>query len=524
MTDRMTDETMKSLPFGALDISVLLAYLAICAAVGYWTGRGQKDTRDYFKAGGQMPMWAVCLSILATETSALTVFSVPGMAYAGDLTYFQFVCGSLLGRILVATVFIAAFYKAGVTSVYEYLGIRFGPATRGTASVLFLITRTLASGVRLTAASLAVEAVTGWGFTSCVIAFTSVTILYTVFGGIKSIIWTDVLQFFLFVGGAALAMYLIMKDIGLDGVREALAAAQPADKLAILDGSMDPTAQFTVWTALFGGTLLTFATHGTDQDLAQRILTCKESGQGKRSVIWSGVINLPMVMLFLLIGTCLYAFYFKHPELKAVLPAQQDRVFPHFIVHQIPAGVRGLVLAAVFAAAMSSTSSAIGALASVAMIDVYKRIDRSGSHPRRDLLISRILSGVVSIVLVFVAILFERVSKSLLNEGLSVMTYAYGALLGVFVLGRMTPHRGSDRGNVVAMMVSIYAVLALKFNSLLFPARALGADVDSMPLFVKPLAWPWFIVVGFAVTLAVGALFRGKAGKDSGVAPSSAPP
>jgi solute:Na+ symporter, SSS family len=506
---------MQAPAFGPLDYSVLLAYFALCAGVGYWAGRGQKDTKDYFKAGGQMPMWAVCLSILATETSALTVFSVPGMSYVSDLTYFQFVCGSVLGRILVATVFIAAFYKAGVTSVYEYLGIRFGSATRGTASVLFLITRTLASGVRLTAASLAVEAVTGWGFVTCVVAFTAVTILYTVFGGIKSIIWTDVLQFFLFVGGAVLALILILGDIGLDGLSAAVKDAAPLDKLNIVDGSLDATKKFTIWTALFGGTLLTFATHGTDQDLAQRILTCKESSQGKRSVIWSGIINLPMVMLFLLIGTCLYAFYAKYPALRDALPVdtstgvlKQDRVFPHFIVHQIPAGIRGLVIAAVFAAAMSSTSSAIGALASVAMIDVYKRMIPGASTPRRDLFVSRVLAGVVSVVLVIVAVVFERLSESLLNEGLAVMTYAYGALLGVFVLGRLTNKRGSDRGNVAAMLISIYAVLTIKFNALFFPVLAFGSREYAVALFPRPLAWPWFIVMGFGVTLVVGILFK----------------
>jgi SSS family transporter len=452
-------------------------------------------------------MWAVCLSILATETSALTVFSVPGIAFAGDLTYFQFVCGSLIGRILVAAVFIGAFYKAGVTSVYEYLGIRFGTATRSAASLLFLVTRILASGVRLTAASLAVEAVTGWPFSLCVAAFTIITILYTVFGGIKSIIWTDVLQFFLFAGGAALALALIIGEIGIEGIQTALQAA-PADKLKVIDTSVDPTRNFTVLTAILGGTLLTFATHGTDQDLAQRILTCRGSSQGKRSVILSGIINLPMVMVFLLIGTALYAFYFHHPELQALLPAKQDRIFPHFIVHQIPTGLRGLILAAVFAAAMSSTSSAIGALASVAVIDVYKRIDRRPSSAGRDMLISRIMSAVMSAILVAVAIVFERFSDSLLNEGLAVMTYAYGALLGVFFLGRVTTGRGSDRGNVIAMAVSVYAVLAMKFNTLLFPWLAVAGRDHVPALFEKPVAWPWFIVVGFVVTLAVGVLFK----------------
>ncbi|HEV3029657.1 MAG TPA: sodium:solute symporter, partial [Planctomycetota bacterium] len=191
--------------FGGLDYAVLAGYFALCAAVGWWTGRGQKNAGEFFKGGGAIPTWAVCLSILASETSALTFCAVPGQAYAGNHTYFQFVVGNLAGRLLVAFLFIPAFYIAGVTSVYEFLGLRFGPSTRGLASLLFLLTRILASGVRLTVAAIIVQAVTGWSFTWCVIAFTAVTAGYSVYGGIKSIIWTDVLQFFLFIGGAILA-------------------------------------------------------------------------------------------------------------------------------------------------------------------------------------------------------------------------------------------------------------------------------------------------------------------------------
>jgi SSS family transporter len=497
--------------FAALDYLVLLAYFALCAFVGWRAGRGQTGTHDYFKGGGRMPMWAVCLSILATETSALTFCSVPGMAYSGDYTYLQFVFGSFLGRILVGTLFIGAFYAAGVTTVYEYLGRRFGPATRGAASVLFLVTRTLADGVRLTAAALAVQAATGWPFPACVVAFTAVTVLYSVFGGIKSIIWTDVLQFFLFVGGAAVALALMLGDIGLGGLRESLAAA-PAAKTRVINPSIDPTVPFTLPASLLGGMLLTFATHGTDQDIAQRVLTCKEGRQGTRSVILSGVINLPMVLLFLFIGTCLFAYYRHHPELSAALPADpatgaplQDRIFPHFIVHQLPAGVRGLVIAAVFAAAMSTTSSAIGALTSVAVVDVWKRWAGGADDPRRDLRMSRIVAGGVSVALIGIAIGFERISRSLLSEGLAVMSYCYGSLLGVFFLGRITAGRGSDRGNILAMIAGIYTVCALKANSLFFP---LGLFAESAPpLFDKPVAWTWYIVFGFAVTLAVGACF-----------------
>jgi len=474
--------------FGGLDYAVLSGYFVLCALVGWWTGRGQTSAGEFFKGGGAIPTWAVCLSILASETSALTFCAVPGQAFAGNHTYFQFVVGNLAGRLLVAFLFIPAFYIAGVTSVYEFLGLRFGPRTRGVASALFVVTRILASGVRLTVAAIIVRAVTGWSFTWCVVAFTVVTAAYSVYGGIKSIIWTDVVQFFLFVGGAVLALLLIWDDLGPTGFSQAV---DGTGKLQVVDPSMSPAKTYTLLTALICGPILTFATHGTDQDLVQRMLTCKGSRQGSMSVVFSGLISIPMVLLFLFIGTGLYAFYLHHPDLKLLLPARQDQVFPHFIVHQLPVGVRGLVIAAVFAAAMSTTSSAIGALALVAVIDGVKRLRPGPEDPARDLRLSRIMTAVMGALLIAVAIGFEKVSKSLLDTGLEVMTYAYGALLGVFVLGRLTTSRGSDRGNVAAMLVSVATVLGVRF----------GVNRDHVVI-----AWPWFTVIGFAVTVLLGAL------------------
>jgi SSS family transporter len=491
--------------FGPLDYAVLAGYFLLCAAVGWWTGRGQKNAGEFFKGGGAMPMWAVCLSILASETSALTFCAVPGQAYAGNHTYFQFVVGNLAGRLLVAFLFIPAFYISGITSVYEYLGLRFGPSTRGVASALFLVTRILASGVRLTVAAIIVQAVTGWNFSLCVVAFTVITVAYSVYGGIKSIIWTDVLQFFLFIGGAILASVLLTP-----GTRAAATLALvPDDKYRIIDPSMSLAKTYTLLTAAICGPILTFATHGTDQDLVQRMLTCKGSRQGSLSVVLSGLLSIPMVLLFLSIGTDLYGYYHGlHPELAAALPDRQDQIFPHFIVHELPIGIRGLVIAAVFAAAMSTTSSAIGALALVAVVDVLKRLRPGPEDAVRDLRLSRVMTAVMGALMIAVAIGFGRVSKSLLDLGLEVMTYAYGALLGVFVLGRLTTARGSDRGNVVAMLASVGAVLAVKFG------------VNRHEVVV---AWPWFTVIGFAVTLGIGALFPTRA-TSSAYRSASAPP
>jgi len=480
--------------FGGLDYAVLAGYFALCAFVGWWTGRGQKDAGEFFKGGGAMPTWAVCLSILASETSALTFCSVPGLAYKTNFTYLQFVFGNLIGRLLVAFLFIPAFYTTGVTSVYEYLGIRFGPHTRGVASLFFVVTRILASGVRLTIAAIIVQAVTGWNFLPCVIAFTAVTVLYTVYGGIKSIIWTDVLQFFLFVGGGVLALVVILANVGASGFSSAMAGT---DHLRVIDPSLGFDRNYTLLTAAIGGPILMFATHGTDQDMVQRMLTCSDSRRGSRSVVLSGVVSIPMVTLFLLIGAALYAFYSHHPDLRAALPDKPDRIFPHFIVHQLPIGLRGLVIAGVFAAAMSTTSSAIGALALVAVVDGVRRFfPASGdaeSAPEDELFLSRVMTAVMGALLTVCAIAFHSVNDSLLNFGLEVMTYAYGSLLGIFCLGRLTRGRGNDGGNVLALAAGVAAVLSVKF----------GVNREKVVI-----AWPWFTAIGFAVTFALGALFR----------------
>jgi len=479
--------------FGALDYGVLAGYFGLCAFVGWWTGRGQTNAAVYFKGGGQMPVWAVCLSILASEMSALTFVGVPGQAFSGNHTYFQFVVGNFIGRLLVAFLFIPAFYSAGVTSVYEFLGLRFGSATRATASILFFVTRILASGVRVTAAAIVLQTVTGWAFWKCVVGFTGLTVLYTVYGGIKSIIWTDVFQFFLFVGGGLLALALILSDGAVGGLGGVVGQASQDGKLKLVDPTLSLTLNYTLLSSFIGGPILMFATHGTDQDMVQRMLTCRGSRQGSRSVVLSGIISMPLVLLFLFIGTCLYVFYLRHADLAAGLPLKDgivrgDHVLPHFIVHQLPAGVRGLVMAAVFAAAMSTTSSAIGALGLVAMVDGVKRLKPELNDPARELRISRIISGLVSLLLILVALLFQQ-APSLLNTGLEVMTYTYGALLGIFCLGRLTKTRGKDVANVFAMLIGIAAVMTLKYCT--------------------KIAWPWFTVMGFAMTFGVGMLFPG---------------
>jgi SSS family transporter len=465
-----------------------------------------------------MPTWAVCLSILASETSALTFCSVPGLAFKGDHTYLPFVVGNMIGRLLVAFLFIPAFYTTGVTSIYEYLGLRFGPATRGVASLLFVITRILASGVRLTAAAIIVHAVTGWSFGWCVTAFTAITVLYTVYGGIKSIIWTDVLQFFLFVGGAALALFVILGNVGIDGFKSAV---QDTDKLRMLDLSLSPTKTFTLLTALIGGPILMFATHGTDQDMVQRMLTAPDVRRSRRSLIMSGLADIPIAFTFLSIGVLLWVFYQTHQD--PALPKTPNEIFCHYILYEMPVGLRGLLIAGIFATAMGSLSTAINALATSFTRDWYEPYINPASTSEQSLRAVRwatvwfsLLMIVVASTTAYLVIVYPKVR--IIPIVLSIYGYTYGSVLGIFLAGTLTKSRGNDSGNIVAMIIGfiVVAILSGLPNNI---AGIFGGKVYTQPTWLPLMEFPWWICFGTIVTFFIAILFRtGREQQPPGVA------
>ncbi|MDP8236436.1 MAG: sodium/solute symporter [Candidatus Erginobacter occultus] len=482
--------------FAPLDYLVLLLYFSSIAAIGLLSGRKEKSTDDYFLGGRSMPWWAVTFSILATEVSAVTFIGAPGSSYGGDYTYLQFAFGSLLGRILIGLLLLPAFYRGQVTSIYQFLSQRFGEKSRRTAVIFFFITQLLAAGVRLLLVSLVLSVVTGFSLSLIIASVAAIALLYTLIGGIKAVIWTDFFQFFIFMGGAWLVIYFILDAIpgGWSGLKE---LAGPA-KFRVFDFRLSLTASTVFLIAFINGCVQTFAALGTDQALTQRMLTCKNLRQSRWSLILTGVIDFPIVFTYLLIGTGLFALYeIVGPALPAEYAADPDLIFPHFIVTVLPPGVRGLLIASIFAAAMSSLDSSINALSSSAVMDIYRPFIRPGKTEKHYLAASRVFVAVFCLLLIGAALGLEKIPGGKLWLGFKVTGFTYGAMLGIFLLGVLTK-KSNDRMNIYAMVTSPLLLVAFTLGEhFLFPGTTL-------------LAWPWYVVVGTAWTFFWGWFFARK--------------
>ncbi|HET6203554.1 MAG TPA: sodium/solute symporter [Planctomycetota bacterium] len=482
-----------------LDVAVVLAYLAASAGIGLKAARRSRGMEGYFRAGRTIPWWAAGLSVIATETSAATFIGVPGAAYAatGNLTYLQLALGALLARVVIGAVFLPAFYRANAFTVYDFVDRRFGPRSRTATAALFVVGRTLGDGVRLLIAAVAVRyAWPAIPLEAAILAMGAVTVLYTVLGGIRAVVWTDVMQGFVFALGAvaALAWAVDRTPGGLDGV---LAYARERGKLRLFDLSTDGSAVFTLWTALFGASFLGLASHGTDQDMAQRLLTCPDARTSRRGILFSAALLFPTVGIFLAIGIALAATYALAPPAYA-LPEKGDFVFPTFIGRELPAGVAGLVIAAVLAAAMSTLSSALQSLTSATVVNLVRPFSRRVASLDDEAQVrfsKRVAVGfsllVVGAALALVPVYQGDPKATLLELALSVFGYTYGAMLGVFLLGFLTG-RGEDRWNLHAIAFGIAAVVAVKHGT--------------------SLAWPWYYPIGTAATFLVGLIPRGPGG------------
>jgi len=490
---------MAAVTFSIADWSVLGTYFVATLLVGLWFTRGERSSEDYFLGGRRQPWIVVGLSILATELSALTFVNVPADSFKGDCNYLQMYAGAILGRLLIVVALLPAFYAARVTTVYEYLGQRFGPWTRTSASVLFFASRIIGSGIRLLAASLAISIVFGWRLEWVIVGVTCVAVVYTAIGGIKAIIWTDALQALVFIAGAvAVVVYLFSAVPG--SVSENLSAGYEAGKFKIFTftaGESGWNNEKLFWMLLITATAQNMAALGTDQDLTQRMLTCSDLKRGQRSLMFSAVIGLPVVSLFLLIGVLMFVYFQAFPD--AVPPADvldhNDRIFPYFIAHILPSGwgLRGLLVAGLFAAAMSSLDSALGAMSSTAVTDLYKPFLRPGASDRESVIVGRVFVVAFGVLLAVVALGFSG-QDNLLWEAFKWAGLVFGALLGVFLLAVLTKRRGGDRWNVVAMASSVAVVGGIKWYQ------------DSTELVY--IAWPWWIVIGTTWTFVVGACGR----------------
>ncbi len=475
-----------------LDLVIIAIYFALILATGFWFGRGERDTKDFFLGARRQPWFVVSLSIIATEVSAITFLIVPGNAFAGDWWYLQMYAGSVIGRLLIVYLLLPAYYRSNVTTIYEYLGQRFGPWTRATASLMFMASRVIGSGIRLLAASLAIAVVFDCPLHWVVIAAASVAIAYTSFGGIKSIIWTDALQALVFLGGAgAVLVYLFLQTPG--SWSENLLSLSEAGKLQCYRSGFNFTSERLFWVLLIHATVQNLAALGADQDLTQRMLTCPDIKRSQRALLFNTVAGLPIVCTFLLIGSMLYLWQ-QHTSasLSIDTTVKPNQVFAVFIMTSLPAGLKGLLIAGIFSAAMSSVDSALGALSSTAVMDFYKPYVKRNATETHYLTISRVFTVAFGILLAVIALAFAD-SQNLLDKVFSWASLIFGGMLGAFLLGVLTKNRGNDRANVVAMLSSVALLVAIKFLQEHY-------DVDY-------LAWPWWVVLGTAWTVGLGACF-----------------
>ncbi|HJO04285.1 MAG TPA: sodium:solute symporter, partial [Acidobacteriota bacterium] len=449
--------------------------------LGERVGRGQGTVEDYFLAGRRMPWWSTCLSIVGTETSTLTFVGVPAIAYAGDLTFLQVAMGYVVGRLLVAWLLVPAYFAGRIETAYELLARRFGAVAQRVASMIFLLSRCLADGVRLFATALVLQALLPMPLWLAVTGVSVVTLVYTLRGGLRAVIWNDAVQLIVYLSGAVLAFVLLVWRIpgGWEGARAVL---EPLAKLRVFDMAWTWSNPYVFWAGLIGGATLTMATHGTDQMFVQRLLACGSARQARRAVVASGVLVLAQLALFLVLGSLLFVFYELHPPSHPF--TSNDQVFPRFIAEQMPPGIGGLVIAAVFAAAMSTLSSSMSSVASAATLDFALR-SQDQRVESRALRASRWYTVGAAVTLAMVAAL-ARAWGSVLEAGLTITSVTFGGVLGVFLLAG-TSWRVRETHVAIALLAGVGAALFAQQQT--------------------ALAWTWLAPLGATITFAVGASF-----------------
>ena len=478
--------------FELIDGVVLVVYLLGVTAWGAWLGRGQTGGKDYFLGGRELPWGAVLLSIVATETSTLTFLSVPGVSYLGTLEFLQLTLGYLVGRVVVALVLLPAYARGDIETAYGLLEARFGPPARRFTSGIFMITRLLADSVRLFATAIPLALVTGWPYWQSIVAIGVLTLAYTYMGGIRAVVWVDALQMVLYLIGGIIAAVALGSAVS-GGWTEILSQADVAGKLKLVDGSFDLSKPYTIWAGVLGGAVFTMASHGTDQLLVQRLLTTRDTRAGQKALIGSGFAVIVQFALFLMLGIGLWVYYGGRTF------DSSDAIFATYIVEGLPPGVTGLLLAGVFAAAMSSLSSSINSLASASAYDFWAPL--TGEHDDKLVLrAGRRFTLLWAGLLIGGAILFIPMSagNTAIEVALAVASLVYGGLLGAFGLAL---NRG--RADTRSVILGIASGVATVTGIWLFARSA--------------IAWPWFVPIGATVTFTVGRLLgRGPASRPPG--------
>jgi solute:Na+ symporter, SSS family len=527
----------------AIDTVVLFAYFFGIVALGLWAGRRNKNLQDFSLGARSIPWWAVLASIIAAETSAATFLGTPAEGFkTRGYFYGQLVIGTILARIIIASTFIKPYYDYRVQSVYEFLTVRFGTKTKNMASGIFLFTRVLGIGVRLYLGGAIMVVIWRYLFPTLpvnlntyiwgIIFVTIITTIYTAVGGIKAVVWTDLIQAVLMFSSVIFAIFLLLRHIpgGFNTVKENLGGLNNVKIFQTGWNSELPFGAamkamleepYTLFAAFIGSTLLTMATHGTDQDMVQRMLTAPNYRKSQLSLVLSGIMDLPIAMAFLTVGILLSVYYSVVPG--TTLPAADNEIFGHYIVHEMPVVFRGLIIAGVFATMMGSTSAALNALATSFTKDFYLPYIRPNATDRQAIRAARIATTVFGVLMIIVATMaanavLQNAKLTIIPIAIGILGYTYGALLAVFLLGMLTRSRGADVSNVVAMIVGIMSVLVLcKVSIPAFDVTALvsGRFVPAawnfgwfMPDWWPQIAWPWFVFVGCVVTLAISIFFR----------------
>jgi SSS family solute:Na+ symporter len=460
-----------------LDFAIIALYLAGITLFGLRFRKKQRTLRDYFLAGRDIPWWAIALSIVAAETSTLTIISIPGLAYDTNLTFLQVVMGYVVGRVVISFVLLPHYFRGDLYTAYELIERRFGRGLRSVTASLFLLTRAAAEGVRVYAVSIVVSIALGTGEVVSIAIITALTVIYTFEGGLAAVIWTDVVQTAIYVGGTLVGLFTLLHLVP-GGWIAIHAAAAGAGKLQIFDFRGSIWIPYTFWAGVIGGSFFTVASHGTDQLIVQRLLAARGQKQSATALVSSGLAVLFQFALFLIVGIMLWAYY----RVPSAVFGKPDRIYPTFIVTRMPHGISGLLIAAILAAAMSNLSAALNSLSSSAIMDFYALL-RPLAEEKTKMRLSRLATLAWALVLFGLAVVALHKVGRVVEVGLQIASVAYGALLGVFLLGVLTK-RANQRGVMVGMLFGFGAELYLW----------LGTHVP----------WTWWVMIGSTITFSIG--------------------
>ena len=468
-----------------LDFIIIVIYLIGVAVFGIVSGGKQKTVKDYFAGSKSVPWWAVCFSIVAAETSTLTFISIPGLAYVANLNFLQVTMGYLIGRIIVAYLFLPAYDRGNLKTAYTFLENRFGGKTRSYASIVFLFTRTAADGVRLFATAIPLKLMLNISYPSAILIIAAVALVYTYTGGMKGIIWVDVIQMFIYLGGAILAGIFLLNLLP-GGWASVVQAASGESKFNIINWGFNGgvagffSQPYTLIGGLVGGAFLSMASHGTDQLIVQRLLSTKSLKDSQKAVIGSGVIVIIQFAIFLVLGVMLYAYY-------GTLNVKSDEIFPMFIINVLPPGITGIIIAGLFAAAMSTLAGSMSSLSSSTVYDLYIPYFGDKIDEDKKLRISRIFTILWAALLILSALFFMNTSRTVVELALSIASFTYGGLLGTFLLGVLNK-KAEEKDALVGFTVGILVMIFV--------------------ISIKLVAWTWFTLIGVIATLITGSLMN----------------